>query len=151
MTTILFVVVVIFTHMKKRKRDIKRNLMMQLTVRRTKNDVFVTTPARNNDESVYCMLSLFLSLSLLLTYLSSNRCEVTSYIHSHTRITFLHLCLSLLFIILKILNFFFVFFSSILALNLLDKTKDNNGSLNIFNWYHQSVTGERIYQEGQSN
>jgi len=50
---------------EERERDIKRNLMMQLTVRRTKNDVFVTTTARNNDESVYCMLSLSLSLSHL--------------------------------------------------------------------------------------
>jgi hypothetical protein len=46
---------------KERKRDIKRNLMMQLTVRRTKKDVFVTMTARNNGESVYCMLSFSLS------------------------------------------------------------------------------------------
>jgi hypothetical protein len=82
-TTILFVVVVIFAHIKKRKRDIKRNLMMQLAVRRTKNDVFVTTTARNNDVRVSIVCSL--SLSLIL---SSNRCEVTSYIHLHTHITF---------------------------------------------------------------
>lgn len=74
---------------RERKRDEERNLMMSLTVRRIENDVFVTTTARNNDKSVYCIV--FLSFSRLLLpllillrlfdSLSSKRCEMTTYVH----------------------------------------------------------------------
>ncbi len=110
----------------RRERDIKRNLMMQLTVRRTKNDVFVTTTARNNDESVYCMLSLSLSLSLSLIY---HRIDVRWRLTFIRTLTSLSFFLSLLSFVhhIKVLNLFFF------SINFIDK-RQQNGSLNNFNW-----------------
>lgn len=91
---VIFVVIFAYTG-KKGKRHEERNLMMSLTVRRTKNNVFVTTTARNNDKrvSIVCSLSFLsrsfslsvpLSSSLSLSVsLSSNRCENRTCIHLH--------------------------------------------------------------------
>ena len=143
---VIFVVIFAYTG-KKGKRHEERNLMMSLTVRRTKNNVFVTTTARNNDKrvSIVCSLS-FLSRSFSLCSSILFSLSQSLYHRIDVRIGPVFICTFSLVHSSCINNEWIFSFSDHLIYY---------GSLNIFNWRHLIIVGRnnignRLFKRDQN-